>query len=626
MNHKLFTSYSSDNFWSDSNIRNFVSSSVSQNNSRETNSLEDLLSPIDEMPDFHDPYSEVNLFLSERIKTEMKHCQTEKKWTLKFQENLIHKITPEFRKKFPHYRLGVMALKKTWEKVIYYTQQIEGHTEALSKDGSLNIAFFIKENLKQYAQLRQTRSPASYHYSHQLASKISEFSATIDGKKPEWDFLTRTIWSMQKHLLIGNTLQSTSPYDEQNKADHLIQKILLEITAKEGLIAQKDLEYKIIQSLQSLHELSEFSTLDKILCSSSALLAEKLYPDSCFHNKYSYEEKSALLSFIERHSTLVKSTRASLKIPELVRRIIALYTLSMRLPKNITEEEMNEAVDGCYPQVRNERPPFSQAVYAFISAELQLMKNDQFCKSVEFVKKTVFQSYLEAISLPKFEGHETSTLQIIIWKTLSASEGFLEKLPYKIGQKIDEEIGYILVDSPHLGFEAIVRSVARFFQIAKEISEKNLSKDLREKVYLASLQGDMIAASAIIDAELPLIKLMKEMHKQGSVENPNIFINTVIQEYLRKYPELTIYAAHVSTKAWIYFKCLWYTNIEGKEPTVFDRFIAWHTSLLRSQGFASEKQLTSKLEEICNRSLPLLPSDAGYLNELLGLSKQEKYA
>ena len=64
MNHKLFTSYSSDNFWSDSNIRNFVSSSVSQNNSRETNSLEDLLSPIDEMPDFHDPYSEVNLFLS----------------------------------------------------------------------------------------------------------------------------------------------------------------------------------------------------------------------------------------------------------------------------------------------------------------------------------------------------------------------------------------------------------------------------------------------------------------------------------------------------------------------------------------------------------------------------------
>ena len=80
----------------------------------------------------------------------MKHCQTEKKWTLKFQENLIHKITPEFRKKFPHYRLGVMALKKTWEKVIYYTQQIEGHTEALSKDGSLNIAFFIKENLKSF--------------------------------------------------------------------------------------------------------------------------------------------------------------------------------------------------------------------------------------------------------------------------------------------------------------------------------------------------------------------------------------------------------------------------------------------------------------------------------------------
>ncbi|MCX6991056.1 MAG: hypothetical protein NTX49_08365 [Chlamydiae bacterium] len=626
MNRELFTSYSSDNFWADSNIKNFISTSVSQNNSRVQNSLENLLSPIDEMPDFHDPYSEVNLFLSERIKTEIKHCQTEKKWTLKFQEDLIHRITPEFRKKFPHYRLGVMAIKKTWEKVIYYTQQIEGHTDALSKDGSLNIAFFIKENLKQYAHLRQKRSPASYHYAHQLASKISEFSATIDGKKPEWDFLTRTIWSMQKHLLIGTTLQSTSPYDEPNKTDHLIQKILLEITAKEGMIAQKDLEHKIIQSLDSLHELGEFSTLDKIACSSSALLAEKLYPYSPFHTQYSYEEKSALLSFIERHSSLYKLTNASLKIPELVRRIVALYTLSIGLPRNLSEEEINAAVDGCYPLVRNERPPFSQAVYAFISAELQLMKNDQFCKSVDFVKKTVFQSYLETISLPKFEGSEINTLQIIIWKTLSNSEGFLEKLPYKIGQKIDEEIGYILVDNPCLGFEAVIRSVVRFFQIAKEISEKNLSKDLREKAYLASMQGDMIASSAIIDEEIPLIELMKEMQKPGPVENPTLFVASVIQAYLRKYPDLAIYASQVSSKTWIYFKCLWYTRIEAKEPTVFDRFIAWHSSLLRSQGVASGKQLTCKLQEICNRSLPLIPLDTDYLSELLGLSKEEKYA
>ena len=431
---------------------------------------------------------------------------------------------------------------------------------------------------------------------------------------------------MQKHLLIGTATHNKSPYDEPNKVDDLLQKILLEITAKDPMISQKDLEHKMIESLESLHELSEFSTLDKIACSSSALLAEKLYPHSPFHTKYSFEEKSALISFIGRHSSLYKLTNASLKISELVRRIVALYTLSIGLPKSLNEEEINAAVDGCYPQVKNERPPFSQAVYAFISAELQLMKNDQFCKSVDFVKKAVFQSYLETISLPKFEGSETNTLQIIIWKTLSESEGFLEKLPYKIGQKIDEEIGYILVDSPHLDFEAVIRSVVRFFQIAKEISEKQMLKDLREKTYLASLQGDMIASTAIIDEELPLINLMKERLKLKSVKDPTLFVASICQEYLREHPELTIYASQVSTKAWVYFKCLWYTRLEGKEPTVFDRFIAWHTSLLKSQGFASGKQLTSKLQEICNRSLPLLPSDAEYLSELLGLSKEEKYA
>ena len=626
MNQKLFNSYFSDNFRSDSDIKNFVSTSISQNKFNGNNSLEELLSPIDEIPDFHDPYSEVNLFLSERIKTEIQHCQTEKKWTLKFQEDLIHKITPEFRKKFPHYRLGVMALKKTWEKVIYYTQQIEGHKEAISKDGSLNIAFFIKENLKQYAELRQKRSQASYHYAHQLASKISEFSATIDGKKPEWDFLSRTIWSIQKHLLIGSTEHNTSPYDEPNKADHLIQKILLEITAKEPLISQTDLEQKIIHSLESVHELGEFSSLDTITCNSSALLAEKLYLNSPFHSKYSYEEKSALINFIKRHSALVKKTNASLKIPELVRRIVSLYTLSIGLPKNLTEEELHAAVDGCYPQVKNERPPLTQAVYAFISAELQLMKSDQFCKSVDFVKKAVFQSYQETICLPKIESDEPNTLPIIIWKTLSESEGFLEKLPYKIGQKIDEEIGYILVDSPHLNFEAIIRSVVRFFQTAKEISTKQLAKDLKEKAYLASLQGDMIASSAIIDEELPLVELIKKKIDNQKIADPILFVTSCIQEYLRIYPDLKIYAAQVSTKAWIYFKSLWYARLRCKETSIFDRFIVWHSSMLRSQGFVSEKELCYKLQEICNRSLPLLPCNPEYLNELLGLSKKEKYA
>ena len=78
--------------------------------------------PIDESPDLHDPYSELNLFLTRKIKEEFKTAGTTKKWSIYVQEKLIEKITPEFKKKFPHYRLGVSALKKVWEKFSYFSK------------------------------------------------------------------------------------------------------------------------------------------------------------------------------------------------------------------------------------------------------------------------------------------------------------------------------------------------------------------------------------------------------------------------------------------------------------------------------------------------------------------------
>lgn len=626
MNHELYKSYSSDNFRSDSKLKNFISTSVAHSHSKAQDTLDELLSSIDEMPDFHDPYSDVSLFLSERIKEEIKHCQTEKKWSLKFQEQLIQKISPDFRKKFPHYRLGVMALKKTWEKVIYYTQQLEGHTEALSSDGSLNTEFFIRENLKQYTHLHQSPSPVAYHYAHQLAGKISEFAATIDGKKPEWDFLTRMIWSMQKHLLAGSIENLQSPYDERDKADVLIQKTLLEFTSKEPLIEQKELEEKIMESLRSLHELAEFSTLDKIGCYVSSLLAEKLYPHSEYHLKCSHEQKNAITHFIERHSALYKTTNTAPVLSDLVRRIIALYTLATQLPKDLTEEKIFAAVDGCYPIVKNDRPAFHQSVYAFISAELLLMRNDLYCKSVDFVKKAVYQSYQETKHLPGLEGNAINLLPIVLWKMLSETEGFLEKLPYKIGQRMDEEIGHILVDRPSLSFDAIVKETVRFFQMAKEVSAKKKEKDLQQKAYLASLQGDMVAILEDIDSELPLIKLIKEKINQEIDFDPAQITALVFQEYLQKHPNLSIYAAQLSSKIGTYVKCLWYKSPSPPYESTFARFLAWHERQARSKHMLTRQELLEKLPEICIKSLPLLPFDRSYFDSLFPSPEEKEYA
>ncbi len=216
------------------------------------------LDAIDETPEFHDPYSELSLFLSQRIKQEMRHCSSSKKWSHKLQDELIDKIRPDFEKRFPRYRLGVNALKKTWEKVHFYSSQIQDHKEALTQDGKLNIPFLIKENLKTLSRVKQACQIHPYHYAHQLAVKMGECIAIVDGTRPKLDQLTRTIWSVHKHLIpklpVG---QHKSPYDDYDRIDKLIVKLILEITAEKPWISQCALAYQVRLSLRAHENLLE---------------------------------------------------------------------------------------------------------------------------------------------------------------------------------------------------------------------------------------------------------------------------------------------------------------------------------------------------------------------------------
>lgn len=235
-----------------------------------------LTGAVDESPEFHDPYSELNLFLSQKIKQEMRHCSNSKKWSVKLQDELIHKIAPEFEKRFPRYRLGVAALKKTWEKVSYYSTQIQDQKEALTQDGKLNIPFLIKENLRSFSKVKNSCQLHPYHYAHQLAQKMSECIAIVDGAQPKIDQLTQAIWSIHRHLIPQiEPDQLKSPYDEYDKIDKLMVKKILEITAKQPRISQIDLAFSLRTSLRRQSELLALFTSEEIQRLSYALLLEK---------------------------------------------------------------------------------------------------------------------------------------------------------------------------------------------------------------------------------------------------------------------------------------------------------------------------------------------------------------
>jgi hypothetical protein len=602
---------SSDNFWSSSS--KYITASIAINNKKKNkeDSLSELLSSVDESPEFYDPYSDLNLFLSQKIKQEMQHCGSSKKWSLKIQEELIFKIVPEFQKKFPQYRLGVSALKKAWEKIVYYSEQIKQQKEAMTEDGKLNIHFFIKENLKNYIELRNPAHIHPCHFAHQLAMKISECIATMDGVRPELEQLTKLIWSVQRHLLTGGTEQNKSPYDEYDKIDSLIVKSILEITAKDTQIGFNELEHKVKESLLSLHELPSFSSLDHLQCNISALLAEKLYASSAFHTLFFSEQKNAINNFIRRHTSLCKVAIPHPQLSELVRRIIALYTLASNLPKALSEGALKEAVLSIYPQPGENRPNLPQALYAFISAELVLMKSEEFCRSPTYVAETIWSAYREATLLPILQGKENDILEIVIWKSLSETEGLLEKLPYRIGQKIEEEIANMMIENPNHSFSALVQNTVQFFKRTKDLVQIKQWNEIEKRIHIWAIQGDMLCRWIRLDPESTLFRMIcRKWKDHPSVLPHHTFISEICQAYLKSYPELTLYAGQLALRVGVLYKYAWYNLFGADDESSLDRFLKWHScALLFSGPTLDHEHLVQQLEEIVHKTTPLIPFD-----------------
>ncbi|MBX9923308.1 MAG: hypothetical protein K2Y01_04275 [Rhabdochlamydiaceae bacterium] len=610
MTKKTATESFSDNFWSSSSDSHLFSTPSSLSLNLKKNQESQLLHSVDESPEFHDPYSDLSLFLSHRIKQEMDSSDPSVRWTVKLQEELLSKITPEFQKKFPQYRLGVTAVKKIWNKVLFYTQQMQGKTEALDSSGKLNINFFIKENLRQYFQQKAASFLSPYQSAYQIACKMSECIATLEGTKPKLDFLTQTIWSLQKHLLnIAPLKQTKSPYDEFDKIDKLIVKTILENTAKHPHIGLQELEHKTKESLQALHDLPDFSSTAKVTCNVSAILSEKLYATSPFHFSFFAEQKEAVDHFISKHSSLYKNAIAMPQLPDLVRRILALYTLASQLPKSVSQPIFYEAVEAVLDSSKP-RPELNQAIYAFLSAELLLLKhptNDDL--PVEEIKKHLFESYQKALLLPSFQQLGKEQLEILIWKSLSETEGFLEKIPYRIGQKIEQEIAGIFIDDPTKPFSSVVHETVQFFQQVKELTETKKWNDAHKKIHLWSIQNDMLCRSIRLNADTPLAKIIRQKFAESKPhKSHSLFISEVCQEFVKQFPAATIYLAQLSVKAWILYKYLWFTMFSEEGESSLDRFFKWHIPFL--QNNASPEELVKQLEDLCKKCLPLIPFDA----------------
>ncbi len=575
-------------------------------------SLEDLSLGSEDLHEFHDPFSDVSLFLSKQLRAFMDNESLDSlKWSYKIEEKLLETLSIPFQKAFPKYRLNIFSIKKVWEKIVFYLDQMKKKEAVCSLNGVINIDYLISENLKESLTLSMAFPAHPFYLAYQIATRIAEFVASVEGKRLHIDRLAKKIWQLQRHL-IADYRKQKSPQNERDKIDKLIIKTILEISAKEPLISHRDLKDKVLENLFSFQDLPSWQSLEDLHANICALLSEKLYEISPLHSLLTQIQKNALENFIKRHAEWLKISNPSLSRENRVRRIFSLYTLATHLPKNLPREALFLATSSCYP-FSSEKPELPQSLFAFIAAEIVLMRGDHFCHSQEHVVNLIEQAYLEAVELPLLQAHTLEYFEVFIWKNLTQSESILDQLPYKIGQRIECEVANAMIDNPKASFSTLVTTTLKFFKRTKALTENSNQKEIEEKVHQWTLQSDMLLQSVNLDTEGALVqeifKVIEEKKESLSALPHTAIVSEANQRYLSKYPELSMYAPRLTSRIWTLYKHLWYTQLSSAKESALERFFMWHAKHLKTLcSDMPNDQIQAYLKEICRKRLPAIPT------------------
>ncbi len=569
------------------------------------------LFPIDETEEFHDPFSDLSLFLARKIKQEISRGSSPKKWSRNIQTDLLKAILPDFLIKFPKYRLGHTALKKTWDKVLYYVQFIQKQKESVTAEGKLNVNFLIQQNLKNLLQNPLSSDLHPYTTAHNLAVKISECVATIDGERANLETLTKTIWAIQKHIIPKSP--TPSPFDRYDQVDKLIVRFQLEEIAKNPTLSPAALFQAVCKKIETLKLLQKIRNTDDLVASVSFILAENLYPNLRLHKKIPQKEFNELKTFIrnqiieQKISGLLKEEKDCIHTAQ---KILFLYKLAAHLTPEETKHNLETAVEYVYNLSQTAFSPtcpvLRPEVYTFIDAEIAGLKERKVENPLEQVLNTLMKCFLEAKNLPELDPEFYEEVEILIWKVLQEEYVPAEKMPVYLKETLSYELANIYIDHPKESFQKILSISLNYLKKTNTIDTTGLEK----KASYWSLQNDMICKFLHFDENTPLLKLISRVWKseEGSHSSHANFIEKVLAIYLKNNASITEWKAVLHTRITIMYKYFWYNSLSIEKETSYDRFLKWHLhQLLSTTQKEFPEILISRLEELIKSLIPLAP-------------------
>ncbi len=614
--------FSSDSFFKD-NKTNPVDPTSRIIKPSTTSSLkaQTFLFPLSESEEFHDPFSEMNLFLAKRIKREILREKNPRKWSRKIQSLLLKEILPDFSKRFPGYRLGSAALQKTWNKVLYYLQTIQQKKGALQPNGKLNIDYLIRENLKNLEGTTSDFHP--YNMAHSLAVKISECIAAIDGDRPELENLTRTIWAVQKHLIAGEDKIFKAPFDSIDSLDKLIVRFQLEELAKQEKFTKDELSLRIKKHLVNIKGLEKIRNIEELTPGLMALLAEKLYPHLQIHKRLSEEEVSQITAFIK--SQLRKSSIAPHLDKEkcyslLASRIFFLYKLASQISLSDAEESLEAAIQYVYSlstdSLQINTPVLRQEVYEFVDQEIRHLKEEKVADPLKHLLATLVELFSQAEALPKLPTSLFDELEIVIWKVISEESECLSKLPGYLRRIIFEEMASVHIDHTSAPFKKIVQITLSSLKNLRSIELDRLES----KLSIWTNQNDMVASHLHFDTNDPLLKCIESEFEKINPHAFDIeeFISKVTHIYLAKFKSLSGWPETLQVRIKILFKYLWYQKRKEENHSSFDRHILYQYNLLAThQERQFPELLIAEMDLTFKKTVPLFPFNEEHCRALI---------
>ena len=571
------------------------------------------LHPIDETDEFHDPFSDLNLFLSKKIQSTVKKHGSTKKWSSQIQDELIKGILPEFKSKFPNYRLGLSALKKVWEKVSYYYGKVSIQKEAISENGKLNIHYMIKQNLQDYLSNYPVVENIPTATAHKLAVKLSECIATLEGERPRVDHLTKTIWAAQKHLMKNLAVKhSKNPFEEYDKLDKLIVKTLLEKTSSKSY-KYEDLTKSLKRTLNKLNKYVHEFRSQEIYQHIAKKLAKKLFPTRSFFQSMDESTASSVEQFILfQLETLSHDPTQS--FTEMTQRILAIYPLLANLPKNISIEALKNAIPYFLSDSHEddlENLDINPSLAIFLTTECHFLRRKDIYKTYDAAENYLVKTVKLAKELPLLLNEQLEELEIFIWNIYDT----IVEDNHKYEDLIENELSVAILDSKSYSFQNTVYMVLHYFQKAKEsLSGIDFSKTKKEageidrKIEIWALQNDMLCRYLHFDPKHEILVLMNDVWSKKKFKSHNAFVNTIVKEYALKHFSNNLSVDGLEKRVWILYKFFWYNQLSKPEETTFHRFSKWHSKEISyDHKELQEEQKIQILEKRILEKLPLTP-------------------